>query len=385
MENIYRVNCTEKIKIGEFLSKFQSELCPDSVDALPQTYDEIKNLLGIEDEVNEELLDESISLNNLAQPDDIPVVDFQLSDLHAKAANRNLQIPTGAMQLRCAQKRLDSAMNSKVVSIPGKYNRYRYVAHNFNNADDACDLKPFDDVVITVRVYEPFAYRRGACSNRKPRLSQEFNVLGRQRLTDLRDKIYCHCQFGPFHDISNDFDCIMNDTEPSTTSRTNDIGFFFITDTFYNDTRASETDYSVEIREWMERQADIGPVQVKSMDETKFSDLEIRLGFPQVFRHYLNCEHVVIFSDIRLLASDDSLKSIDYPMLRCVTGTKEQLCIICGIIEATFVVRNSNCHIQNPAFLCRDCLVSYHYVDEKKIGQFQAFRYFGNRPILDKE
>lgn len=387
MENIYRVNCSEKMKVSEIFDKFRAELCPSSLERMPQTYDEIKSILGIHDEDSEQLLEESISLNNLAQPDDIPVVDFHLHELYAKTAAKQVEIPAAAMRLNCVKQHHEKMMNRSSTSVPGKYNRYRYIAPNYDNSEGICDLKAMEDILITVRVYEPFIYKRGASSNRKPRLSQEFFVLGRQRLTELRDKIYCQCQFGPFHDISNDYEQIMSDEisdlQPST-SKSDDIATFFISDIFYNDCRSSQADYSAEIREWMSRQSDIQPVQVKSMDDTKFEDLEIRLGFPQLFRHYINCEHVLTFTDMRLLAPDDSLKSIDYPMLRCVSTTKTCICIVCGVIEATFIVRNSDMHIQNPTFLCRNCLVSFHYVDGEKVGEFQLFRYYGNRPILNK-
>lgn len=96
----------------------------------------------------------------------------------------------------------------------------------------------------------------------------------------------------------------------------------------------------------------------------------------------MNCEHIISFTDIRLLALDDVLKSLDYPILRCVSSSKMELCFICGNIEATFVVRNCESHIQDPSFLCRGCFISFHYVDGKKVGKFQAFRYYGNRPII---
>lgn len=111
-------------------------------------------------------------------------------------------------------------------------------------------------------------------------------------------------------------------------------------------------------------------------------DLNVKVGFPQLYRHSVNCEHIISFADIRLLALDDVQKSSDYPILRCVSSSKMTLCVICGTIEASFVVRNSDNHIQDPSFLCRSCFISFHYIDGKKVGKFQAFRYYGNRPII---
>lgn len=386
MENVYRIKSGDLINIKAKFAAFKNQLCPNTIEQLPETYEDVKGLLDIQSGTEEELLEDSISLNNLAQFDDIPIVDVNLHDLHTKQGRNTVEIPKKAMRLKSVQHRVEIDTAKSRVNVPRKYNRYRYIEHKTSDADEKPDLVPFDDILITVRVYEPFAYKRGEGTQRKPRLSQEFYVLGRQKLTKLRDRIYCHCQFGPFKDISNDFESIQQtdlDHAQESTSKESDPGFFFITDTFYNDLRVSNTDYSVEIREWMGRQSDFGPVQVKSMEETKFEDLNVRVGFPQLFRHYVNCEHIISFTDIRLLAPDDPLKSSDYPILRCISSSKMTLCGICGIIEATFIVKKSNIHIQDPSFLCRNCFISFHYIDGEKVDNFQAFRYYGNRPIIN--
>ena len=37
----------------------------------------------------------------------------------------------------------------------------------------------------------------------------------------------------------------------------------------------------------------------KKMEETKFEDLTIKLGYPYVYTHQGNCEHLLIFRDLR--------------------------------------------------------------------------------------
>lgn len=385
MENVYRMKSGDLINIRTKFTEFMNELCPNSIGEFPQTYEDVKTLLDIQNDVEEEILEDSISLNNLAQLDDVPIFDVKLHDLHLKPGQKSINIPKKAMRLRCVQRCVEEHSVKARGNIPSKYNRYRYIEHKLDNSSESCDLIPLKEILITVRVYEPFVYKRGEKTQRKPRLSQEFLVLGRQTLTELRDKIYCHCNFGPFNDISNDFETIKTiETQQlkPTMSKDDDFGFFFITDTFYNDDRSANTDNTVEIREWMSRKSDFGPVQVKSMQNTTFEDLSVRVGFPQLYRHYMNCEHIISFTDIRLLASDDSLKSADYPLLRCVSSTKMTLCMICGIMEAIFVVKKSNIHILDPTFMCQMCLISFHYIDGKKVGTFQAFRYYGNRPII---
>lgn len=275
MENVYRIKSGELINIGKKFAEFKEHLRPSSVEQLPQTYDDVKNLLGIQTNEEEELLEDSISLNNLAQPDDLPICDVDLHKLHFKQGQSTVEIPQKAMRLKCIQQRLDNDAGRSNSNLIQKYNRYRYIEHKSENADTKSDLVPFDDILITVRVYEPFTYKRGEGTKRKPRLSQEFFVLGRQKLTELCDKIYCYSKFGPFTDISDDFASIQKtdfDEPPEiNTANRSDPGFFFITDTFYNDNRASDTDYSTEIREWMSRHStEFEPVQVKSMNDTTF-------------------------------------------------------------------------------------------------------------------
>lgn len=292
MENVYRVKSGDLVHVGTKFAEFKDNLCPSSIEQLPQTYDDVKNLLGIHSSQEEELLEESISLNNLAQPDDTPIFDVDLHNLHIKQGQSVIEIPKKAMRLRSLQHRFGDEATKSGPNLPYKYNRYRYIKHKSSDTDEKPDLTPFDDILITVRVYEPFLYKRNEGTKRKPRLSQEFLVFGRQKLTELRDKIYCHCKFGPFTDISDDFSSITKEDfdEPQANTTTQmDPGYFFITDTFYNDYRATNTDYTTEIRDWMSRKSDISPVQVKSMDDTTFAG-KTYLRFSAILRnaHILN-------------------------------------------------------------------------------------------------
>lgn len=382
MEQIFRVRSGDLICIKTKVEQYKSNLCPSNIARLPVTYDDIRAVLGTETEEQEIQIEDSISLDRLADPNDLPVNDFNLHDVNSKLSHRIVEIPHKALDLQSVQRRIGE--KKEFVQTRKKYNKYQYVAPQYDNTIGDCDLRPFEEAIIVVRVYEPFLYVRGIPTTRLPRLSQEFYVLGAQYLSELRDKIYCQCQYGPFHDISDDFEEISGtaSSQLPASSKQNSGGVFFITDTFYKDDGgAGEAEFPTEITEWMTRQPDIGKVSVKSMQSTKFEDLSVRLGYPQLYRHYANCEHVVVVSDIRLLATSDSLKSADYPMLRCVSSTRNLMCMICGLNEAAFVVRKTNVHLHDPTYLCQNCFVSYHYIDGRKNGDFQAYRYYGNRPI----
>ena len=43
----------------------------------------------------------------------------------------------------------------------------------------------------------------------------------------------------------------------------------------------------------------LGLLKSSKMKETTFENLELRLGYPYLFCHQGNCEHIVIFKDMR--------------------------------------------------------------------------------------
>lgn len=155
MENLYRIQSGNWINIGEKFSKFKNELCPDSIEKLPQTYDEIKELWNLPCGIKKEILENSISLSHLTQTDDTPIIDVNLHDLHSQPGQKIVEIPKKAMRLRCVRHRNEETTN---VNIPRKYNRYRYIKHDID--DGLCDLEPLKEILITCRIYEPFKYKR---------------------------------------------------------------------------------------------------------------------------------------------------------------------------------------------------------------------------------
>ena len=57
-------------------------------------------------------------------------------------------------------------------------------------------------------------------------------------------------------------------------------------------------DYSRVIRKWAEEH-ELGPFSTALMEDTAFLDLVLRFGYPYVYQHQGNCEHLVVFSDAR--------------------------------------------------------------------------------------
>ncbi|KAH7966498.1 hypothetical protein HPB49_016860 [Dermacentor silvarum] len=109
-------------------------------------------------------------------------------------------------------------------------------------------------------------------------------------------------------------------------------GFFYIGNTFYNDmSDPSCRDYSEVIIEWAkDPHREIGPFKTADMEKTKLADLELRLGYPYVYVHQGYCEHLVVFSDMRVLHPHDSQHRLDYPMaLKSFSFGRRVFCMLC--------------------------------------------------------
>ena len=53
------------------------------------------------------------------------------------------------------------------------------------------------------------------------------------------------------------------------------------------------------------------------MEETKFEDLKIKLGYPYVYTHQGNCEHLLIFRDLRYAFYSYELSVFIRKCMRC--------------------------------------------------------------------
>lgn len=237
------------------------------------------------------------------------------------------------------------------------------------------DMEVFTESVVTVRFYEPFKYT--PCMKNQPRFHQEYQVLGSNFLTDLRDRFYCQCNYGPFFDISDNPHAISPpDDRP-------DPGFFFIHDTFFNDTRnPGNFDYSDVILKWFRRLDYVRDFKTGVMEKTKFEDLDIRVGYPCVYQHHGACEHLFCITNVDLLDGSDSLRRSDYPKLSKAGRKRSTVCDICAQADERFLVTNCALHVKDPLRVCDNCFFSFHYESDgvTKTCSFSAYRLHSVRP-----
>lgn len=297
--------------------------------------------------------------------------DYGNNDPADTAEHPFAAFPEEALELNCVKILREGNFNFKEPR-----NRDKFLDRKDIKQSDTADIKPLEDSLITVRFYESFKYTPSM--KNQPRFNQEYQVLGSNFLTDLRDKIYCHCNNGPFLDIS---DNPLN--LPPHDRSTPNPGFFFIHETFFNDTRNIQNeDYSETIRRWLKRFNYIRDFKTAIMQDTKFEDLEIRFGYPCVYQHQGACEHLFCITSVDLIDDSNVLSSSDYPMLKNSCKKRSTLCDICGLTDASFIVTNCALHVKDPMKVCESCFFTFHYEKDRvtKTCSFNAYQIYSQRP-----
>ncbi|XP_075169325.1 proximal sequence element A Pbp49 [Haematobia irritans] len=336
---------------------------------LPNRNVDLKKILHLDD-TKFQNLEEKCSIENLAHEDDARVAEF----IPGFSENKRtaLNPPTNDITLKSyayAKKYREQGQNP--------YKRTPEIYFNFGESQGPCfsgssPLLPEQELKIYIRVYRPARVTHAGRTIERPVFSEEFECLGSNVLTDLRDKISCICNNCHFYDVSENPDIPLP-------TKIVDPGYFFITDTFYNDKRNPQNpDYSETIRNWAKKAKGLSDLNFKvaSMEDTRMIDLTVSLGFPQLYQHHGNCEHVFVFSQLEVIVNPcKQLMDIDkYPHSKSTNRFKGRVCHICSKVNFLFVVEGSNRLLNDPSYLCRNCFKSFFYIDGKKVGEFRAYR-----------
>jgi snRNA-activating protein complex subunit 3 len=120
------------------------------------------------------------------------------------------------------------------------------------------------------------------------------------------------------------------------------------------------------------------------MEETNFADLEIQLGYPYLYLHQGDCEHVMVFSDIRLLQPfGDSMDASDYPKIVSTNRRTQIRCGLCNLNTAKWITYGNKRLPEDPFFFCESCFYTFNYdKNEEKIGSFRAYPYLDKSALL---
>jgi len=98
------------------------------------------------------------------------------------------------------------------------------------------------------------------------------------------------------------------------------------------------------------------------MTEVRINDLNLRVGYPYLFRHIENCDHMIMISDIRLSDNYDNLNQDIKTMVSYQRKLKRQICDACSFYYARFISINDKfCGDSTKIiFFCDECLKKLH-------------------------
>ncbi|KAJ2557318.1 hypothetical protein EV175_001417 [Coemansia sp. RSA 1933] len=284
--------------------------------------------------------------------------------------------PAGVSELECKFRKVKDLLDESTLASLRKANRrmvppkYRLEVNFLTNrvqpgsVPDATPVSD-DEVLLSVCFYNT----RSSTSK-----MEEYLVLGSQNLTVLRDSFYCISDFL----FSHRDEQIENTKDKKVSS-----SYFFIEKTFYNDMRSpTATDYSRVIMEWANdpaRQANnpkLQGLQSRLMDGARFLDLSIRLKQPYLFVHQGDCEHVMMFTDMRLLGPKDDQFVENYPKQIFRTRHMRHKCRMCSAYPAQYVTKNDFHSGMSPCYFCEKCYTPFHFDDDgKKLLEHDVFPY----------
>jgi len=231
-------------------------------------------------------------------------------------------------------------------------------------------------VLFCVRIYRPFKhlapYQYGQSSIK---YSQEIWLLGNHTLADLKDRVWCPADL-------NVVGSQQVDTVEKPALRAMDkykSSFIYMEGTFYIDRRnSSNIDYSEVIRNWAENdpKKGLGPFTTDTMESTRLDSLNIRVGYPYLYQHQGNHEHLISFIDVRLLGPMDPQKIQEYPLIRSLGSQNSKFCMVCQTCIAVWVTMDNVRVPEDPYFFCGLCYKNFNFVNKKRVGSFKEFRFF---------
>ncbi|KAG7333652.1 hypothetical protein KOW79_002059 [Hemibagrus wyckioides] len=348
--------------IGSFRDLWLSVLNPEDY-SFKETSGEIDDVrfmqeMGIPPETLEELKavcsTESLCCHpadEAPDPDDIPA-DTQLATLKL----RKKRLDYKKSLIRDSVGRHDAYANELEMLTLGR------------RIEDATDLIPEGEIVLTFNVIYPILFKQF----RHVRVYQTLHILGSQKLTELRDAICCVSDLQVFGEFSNTPDMV-----PQFISKDHyKSAFFYFEGVFYNDMRFPECrDITKVTRDWAKTKG-FPEFTTAKMEETTFSDLRVKVGYPYLYCHQGDCEHVLILTDVRLVHKDDCLDRKLYPLLTHKHRVVTRKCSVCHLYISRWITTKDALAPMDPCLYCDQCFRLLHYDQHgNKLGDFQAYAY----------
>ncbi|XP_017892080.1 snRNA-activating protein complex subunit 3 [Ceratina calcarata] len=371
---LYDLNASPKVDISGYFNDYLKLLVPsDRFLQMRKDDSNITSLMGVQLEKDEmSMLTDYCSVNQLTVEGECEKVVNTRKMRNKKVFDPKEPEDVDLQTLQNLRKRWSQKTKHAVYKYKSEY----FINETKKEETNKLCAIPGQDILVFVRVYHPFMNQVKNTPKKvfgtTLKLNNVIAMLGFQTLAQLRDKISCISDYSISRECSEN---LKNAVGPMA----KDVyksGFFFIEDTFYNDTRCStNVDYSRGIIEWAQRKQNLGPFKTDTMENTRIDSLHLRFGYPWVYKHQGGCEHLIVFSDARLINCDDEVTISAYPRIVRIKPSCSKFCMICSTYNVKWITLDHDRIPHNPCYFCDDCFKSYNYVNCKKVGEFKAYAY----------
>ncbi|XP_019875130.2 snRNA-activating protein complex subunit 3 [Aethina tumida] len=386
MEKIYKpqlFRATENINLKEYFDKFKAECLNYDVDKTAKSLLKklkpkltTEQLNSLAENCSTDLLK---SPENSFTPSELPTKYYYTSKLDSYYPVTEKALTLSSVRYRVS---VEKALLEKNLGLESLFfNRSTLKLSGTTPADKAKDIEPGSEYVLTIFVYKATHQKPYQKTWERLKCAQEFQALGSSLLIDVIEKIHCVTNDGLFLEVENtdiDLTALINAKKyyPSQ--------YIFIDGVFYCDSRAPNAyEYPKEIAKWAADKG-IGKLTMVPIENVKIDALKPRLGYPYVYLHQGDCEHLIVFADARLIHAGDALCREVYPNVTRFRRVANVMCLICTHVFAKWIVYGCDRLPQEKAFLCTECCNSYCYLDGKKIGKFKLYPYF-HKGLINKQ
>ncbi|CAO3564242.1 unnamed protein product [Mortierella alpina] len=143
-------------------------------------------------------------------------------------------------------------------------------------------------------------------------------------------------------------------------------------------------DYGQVIIDWVasnpERKLDpdFANLRKKHMHDTLIQDLSVRINHPYLLVHQGNCEHLLIFRDLRLFSHRyDDQNRLSYPKPVFKSKQIRHCCRMCNTNPAFYITIDDRLAGETPSYFCEECYDVFHYDVDGNIlyDDFKVFLY----------
>lgn len=233
--------------------------------------------------------------------EDIPQAEQDLDEIEENSSS--------TWRTRRKKKKLDPTISTNLKSYPAcieylyqEFSQSRpHASHDtaFLKNIRECNQAPsnIDDerLIFNLQIFFPIESR----DRYRHQLMNELICLSTLTLAQIRDAIECISDEQILGEYSQNPEDLK--THGQRAGDVNTAACFIIESTIYDDLRRTDQRLSEKIIE----QTNGIYIQGTTMEQTCLQDIQsIQLGKPYIYLHQTNCEHVIVFSELKLLEQD---------------------------------------------------------------------------------